>query len=562
MSGHNGRLFSSTVFLRMTLCFCVCMVLLLSLALSVFPQDNLYSFSETVITLDDGWTLTADIGEPQQVKLPLTVDYGVNGEYTLTRTLKNEKGLLSSPALCFYSNYVDVSVAIDGETIYDFASKTSAFIGSTGNTYHFVRILDDLDGKTLTIKLRGQLGNSISYLIKPPLLGSKATILKSAVYISLLSIVLSGCMLVLGIGLIILHLVFRKQLSLGPATVFAALFAILFALYVFCETSFAQMLCPNGFALSSFTLTLLTLLPMPLIGLLTDDESGSSKRMPAAVMLICAANFVVQTLLNAMGLVSLRSMVPYTHGIIVISIIVLTVYLLVTNKNKPRLPKKLLEALPMIAGGIADIVLIYVKLPSFNNSFWFSLGVSTFVIIEFCGYIRDFFRLYRASLESALLRDMAYRDSLTGIGNRNAYEYELSEIEKSKDKSSFCSIVLDINDLKLINDTYGHNAGDTAVQETGKMLRELAPASAMCFRTGGDEFVILLPDYNDLKTRELAERIAKEARERGRALSMPLSLAIGFGSYSAQDGSFLEFIRRVDTLMYCSKRTLKKSRSC
>jgi diguanylate cyclase len=561
MSRQSEKL-TSHKFLYLTLSFCAIAFLLLALVLALYTADNLNSFSEAVVSLEDGWTLTADIGKPQEVSLPLTVPYGVNGEYTLRRVLSEESGVLSTPALCFYSNYVDIAIFLDDEELYSFASTTSAFLGSTGNTYHFVRMPADFNGKTLTVKLRGQLSSSITYLIKAPLLGSKATMLRNTVFESLPSIILAGCMLIIGIGLAFMDAAFRKRLSLGVSAAYASVFAILFGIYVFCETSFAQVMCPNGFALSSATLTLLALIPIPLIGLLGAEATSRPHIIPFVFMLICAVNFTVQTLLNALGLVSLRSMIPFTHGIIISAILAMSVCIIVSARKNRHVPVSLLAALPMIAGGFADILLIIFEIPSFNNSFWFSMGVSAFVIIEFCGYIKSFFRLYRSSLEASLLRDMAYRDALTGIGNRNAYEKSLAEIEESGDKDGICAIVLDINDLKLINDTYGHTAGDTAIQETGRMLSELAPEPSMCFRTGGDEFVVLLKGYNDIKTRELAGRLALEAKERGRRLAMPLSFASGFGSYSDEDGSFLEFIKRVDTLMYCSKRDLKLSRGC
>ena len=555
---HRRRL-DPTAFLRITLGLAAAMLALLVFFSPGRPGSHMDSFSETVLTLSEGWTLTDSSGAAREIELPLTIDYGADGLYTLRGTLPLTEELIRSPALCFYSNYVDLRVRVDGETLLVYP-REEGFAGATGNSYHYVRLPTDFEGKSVEISLRCQLGDDITYLLKAPLLGAKATMLRTGIRESLPSIVLAGCMLILALVLAALHISLKRQLELNSATAYTAIFAILFAFYVFSETTYAQMLGANPYRIFSATLMLLALLPLPLVGLFSEELSDRYKAVPLRVMGLCAVNFVLQAALHYTGISSLRVTLTATHVTIVIAITVMAVFLFLSGRtDKPSARKKLLSALPMIVGGMADIILLSLNKPSFNNSLWFTLGVTCFIVIQFCDFVHGFFVMYRTSLEVTVLKDLAYRDALTNIGNRNAYERKLKELSQNAVSPELCCLVVDINDLKQINDGYGHSVGDAAIVETGRILEELAPGHARCYRAGGDEFIVLVDRFDELRAAALAEKLEQEAARRGKRYNIPLSLAIGSGCYTPADGSLLDFIRRVDTRMYEEKRRYKSS---
>ena len=452
-------------------------------------------------------------------------------------------------------------IARSAYTSYAFPNaRTRLFSGATGNTYHFVRLPADFAGKQVDVQLRCQLGSDITYLLNPPLIGSKATMLNADVMRSMPAFTLAGCMMILSIGLGVLYFAFRKRLGLNNATLYTALFTLLFAVYVYFETSFAQVLMPNGYLLCFLTLTLLALMPIPLIGVFLNAVDLRFRKVMAGAMLLCAVNLCAQAALNALGVWSIRAMLPATHACIIVSIAAAVYCLLFSDRvEKPDARRALLSAVPMIAGGVADIVLLNLERPSFNNCLWFTVGVTIFIVHQLCGYIRSYFRLYRTSLEAALHKQMAYRDALAGIENRNAYERKLKALSEAGASGSegLCCIVADINDLKRINDTLGHRAGDTAIAAVGAILNECMPPEASYFRSGGDEFVVLLERFDVGRTRALAEKLFSEAAQRGQRCGVPLSLAIGAGQYEAADGTVVDFIRRVDTRMYECKRRQK-----
>lgn len=145
----------------------------------------------------------------------------------------------------------------------------------------------------------------------------------------------------------------------------------------------------------------------------------------------------------------------------------------------------------------------------------------------------------KKNLESA--ERMARFDELTGVRNKNAFK-EYSESIDDKIKSgeknfSFGLILCDMNDLKLINDTRGHNFGDEYIQRASRIICNIFTHSPV-FRIGGDEFVVVLTGEDYENRRELLNLLIVESLENKKSRSGPV-IAAGMAEYKAgSDKSF------------------------
>jgi diguanylate cyclase (GGDEF)-like protein/PAS domain S-box-containing protein len=115
----------------------------------------------------------------------------------------------------------------------------------------------------------------------------------------------------------------------------------------------------------------------------------------------------------------------------------------------------------------------------------------------------------------ALLREQSVRDHLTGLFNRRYMEETLErELHRASRKQlSLGVIMLDVDDFKRFNDTFGHAVGDAILRELGKMLLGHVREEDIACRYGGDEFIIVLPDASQAITRERAESICEYAKQ-------------------------------------------------
>lgn len=157
-------------------------------------------------------------------------------------------------------------------------------------------------------------------------------------------------------------------------------------------------------------------------------------------------------------------------------------------------------------------------------------------------------------------KELARRDELTGIKNKTAYkELETSvqsNIDNGVDYLPFAIVVCDANDLKRINDSEGHVAGDEYIKESAKLLCDLFAHSPV-FRVGGDEFVVFLRGGDYSKREELMKRLRDQVLENQHSGSGPI-LASGMAEYNrGTDEMVSEVFDRADKEMYKDKQCLK-----
>ena len=153
---------------------------------------------------------------------------------------------------------------------------------------------------------------------------------------------------------------------------------------------------------------------------------------------------------------------------------------------------------------------------------------------------------------------MAYTDSLTGVKSTHAYIEVVKEVDERIAKGEiqeFGVIVFDLNGLKKVNDTQGHEAGDLYIQEASQMICENYKHSPV-FRVGGDEFVAFLEreDYHNRESLLAAfETKAEDNLRKGKAV-----VANGMAEFRpGQDNSYRRVFERADHRMYDRKAVLK-----
>lgn len=173
-------------------------------------------------------------------------------------------------------------------------------------------------------------------------------------------------------------------------------------------------------------------------------------------------------------------------------------------------------------------------------------------------------RIMTAATESyhkqsnAELDRLAHTDSLTGLYNRRYWEPELERYVElyKRYRHPFAILMLDFDNLKWVNDTFGHAAGDTALMHLATVMRMSIRDVDIPCRFGGDEFLILMPeaDKNAIQMvgRRISESIHKTRFKLGRSFA---SLQVSFGSAACpEDGTEAEvLLQRADTTLYAAK---------
>ncbi len=138
------------------------------------------------------------------------------------------------------------------------------------------------------------------------------------------------------------------------------------------------------------------------------------------------------------------------------------------------------------------------------------------------------------------------RDALTNALNRHSFYKDIQSLTRHQ----MYVISMDLNGLKQINDTYGHDAGDQAILAVSDSVWAVLPPRSRFYRMGGDEFEILYPGANQQQVEQLASRIKQSVQDKA------YSVAIGYREYR-KELDFDEVFRDADAMMYDDKASMK-----
>ena len=158
------------------------------------------------------------------------------------------------------------------------------------------------------------------------------------------------------------------------------------------------------------------------------------------------------------------------------------------------------------------------------------------------------------------LRTQSVRDALTGLYNRRYLEETLErEMRRAaRAEQSLGILMIDLDHFKNFNDTYGHDAGDAVLRETGASLTKGIRAEDFVCRFGGEEFVVILPTADPETSRTRAERLRTKMREltimyQGKSLGM-VTISVGVAAFPAHGTSPKELMAAADAALYEAKR--------
>ncbi|BDG07795.1 diguanylate cyclase [Anaeromyxobacter paludicola] len=170
-------------------------------------------------------------------------------------------------------------------------------------------------------------------------------------------------------------------------------------------------------------------------------------------------------------------------------------------------------------------------------------------------------RTLRLTRRQRQLRELAQTDPLTGLPNRRAFRTQLAEELKRARRAygPVSCVMIDMDDLKPVNDTLGHAAGDRAIASMAEAIRTELRETDFGARYGGDEFVVLLPHTGAAEARVFAERVRSRLLATVLDLeghAVPLRASFGVASLEeGGEGSGEDLVRRADAALYQAKRT-------
>lgn len=166
-------------------------------------------------------------------------------------------------------------------------------------------------------------------------------------------------------------------------------------------------------------------------------------------------------------------------------------------------------------------------------------------------------------LAEDITRELAEKDSLTGLANRQAAEFALRELTTNalQTGAGFVVMLIDLDRFKFINDTYGHDAGDWVLKKVAERLHRRVRSSDIVARLGGDEFLVILTQTeNRTRVKELAEKLLadqQQVMEVQPGFFETVAMSIGIAFYDKKEDNEMTIRKHADQAMYAVKRNGK-----
>ena len=484
---------------------------------------------------------------------------------------KIDDNVKEGDSICFRGLSIDLKLYIDDELVLQTPYTDYVFsCKSSGSVWYFYKFKEDDIGKTIKLKIRNYYDDKSCYIASIKA-GDSTRYLYNFLKENVLNVVLYALIIIIGLGFVIADLYINHIQKLSSHTLlYMGLFATVIGVYCFVNSTIAEMLL-NGSQMWQFlSCNLLYLAPFLGVQVIRNLYTIKQIKVISYLSIFDIAIYFLAWVLQLFNIADFHETVFMSHFSIIVSAIILAVLLKINNdkssdvdgkKSKKRQITDRIVFSVIVIFGALDMILYYTGV---THVIGFFTSIDIFIMIVYLGNIafKNIFKLSQRINHAKFVEQLAYKDGLTSVGNRTAYKEYIMELKKNIDKYASIGIVIfDVNNLKTINDTYGHQAGDEVIIGASNVIKQSFISDFKVFRTGGDEFAVIVAADNAAEIIKIARVQFKNVLSNfnnTHSLNYRLSIAYGSDIYTRdKDKTLDEVISSADSNMYINKREYK-----
>ena len=533
-------------------------VLLLSVSIALiclmrFIYDK-PDYRSQFTTYDEGW-INMVTQQPINLADPITEDMQVG---KLLEDVKNNQVVFFRAKNINVSVFVGNEQRVDSDSIYHI--ERSGLAKTPGTYYVTVPLSSEDNGKYLSININAPYGEKDkSCNIKTIFIGSEGAILRTEIGDNLVAF--TTCMFIIFLGALftIVSFPLRKYDNGGNNLLYLGLFAITVGVWALTETHFLVFVFDDAVFLHFITGITLLLITVPLFIFfkMRHSEVGSIPVYLTGV--VALVTYLVSVYYHFSGGRDLHENIRLAHISLVTGVLCTIYYafrVLVSSRFKDIAFWGLLGIAVFSA---LDVFCYYLQILN-DNSTLTRFGVLLYIAVLGYQIITVYIRSYNNMIRAEVLHKLAFTDILTELNNRNAFTEEMQRLSKSEDAVGRIIAVMDMNNLKEINDTMGHAMGDKALLESADRIREDFGRYGTCYRIGGDEFVFISAGVmSEDELTKIHKRFFKSLEQRNatKANRFDLFIAFGYAVISGETDANATF-KVADERMYSDKKRIKE----
>ena len=539
--------------------FCTILIAYIHISLNTTENISNSNLSHDIITLDD---VTVFDGNYETVIDDIN-DFKTDNNVIIKGTFPTD--LQYNSSLVFYSLHQNVTVQtlVDGEyvTIYTFLrSDEDLKFGSTpGHAYNVVENIYQYAGNEFVIELNSPYGIDNTSL--PTLLiGADNDIVSYDFSKSAGVIVTSLIIIILGSFAFFVWAIFKKYIIRGDFTLlYASVFSFTVAIWTINEQPVISYFVNNSIITAYISFITLMLVPIGLV--LFFRELCKTKENPIwdIALLVNYSVLIVTSILQILNKCDYKDCLTFIQIVFATSALVIFVYSTYITFKK-HTTDGWINFICVICLYVGYFIYLYeFFVNKLDKLYYGSILVIVYLIIIMTMYIRKSITYMIKSDQVEFYENLAYRDSLTELFNRLAYDTAIANVDLKE--YSYIIVIFDLNNLKYFNDTYGHNIGDTYIKDSSNLIKEAFKNLGNLYRIGGDEFCIILQDKSIFQYETAVRELDTAVYNYNRVSDiLKINIAYGYAQYDKKiDRDIYETRNRADAMMYEKKFYMKQN---
>lgn len=491
-------------------------------------------------------------------KISRVLNFPVNFESEGTREiiidLSNHKDM-NDLAMCISFSKARVKLYVDNENIYEIDSAKEQMSGFEGGLQ--LSIID-LPKDIKNPKMKLFFTPDKDYLSRASLnfirIGDRLSIVMDFIHSEILGLLISLVLMFLSIGSFFISIFQRKNKFF--ANKLSAFSMILFVTVIYFLSRYQTInyiFTQNRNFISFMEYTSLMFFTYPMLKILKDSIEPKFDEYIHMNMTLCLINFFVQTVLVFIFGKTFQKLLPFTNIVLFITGLSTLLMLLKTDGNKYKHKKSLLITFAPLYIALISMNIVYLNKRETYTSIIPVVNIGLFTLTQIYILIKVYIQVQRENLNMDNYKKLINKDSLTKANSRYAFNEFIINLRKDPRKITFMSV--DVNNLKIINDNYGHTVGDKAIIKVGNYLMEKIGKDSV-YRIGGDEYVVAT-EY-ELNDDDIEFLKGENLYINTRLGKIEVFYAIGYCVYDPDgDLSIDEAIEEADKQMYVKKQALK-----
>jgi len=221
-----------------------------------------------------------------------------------------------------------------------------------------------------------------------------------------------------------------------------------------------------------------------------------------------------------------------------------------------KVKANIIGAIVLIATVVIDISAYYMKLK--QTDLIGRIGLLIYIIFLGKETTVEFFRQVDEGRKAEIYKELAEKDMMTGMYNRNAFdEWEYG----CKNFEDIMLVTFDLNNLKKCNDTLGHEVGDKYIIDASELIQQIFGKIAKCYRIGGDEFCAVILNASKVNVEEYLQHL-KNVQDfyNTKSKDVDMQIACGYATFNGSDTNIESTRSRADARMYVHKKAIKNEK--